>query len=233
LEVVVQFKKLIGEGRFTLVVSLPANKLDLAKAALAGGAQALKVHMNVWHRASGNTFGDFNANRNFMEDLIKLSGDTPVGLVPGGEDAFISPEELRALEAMGLDFFSAYSHHLPVFMLKSRLSKMVALDYTYTQNTLDAVRDAPIDVLEASIMGGDQYGKPLRYADILRYADAAGKTKKPVLIPTQKKILPEETPALFEAGCRAIMIGAVVMGEGSPGECEKAAAAFRRAIDAL
>ncbi|MDR0589794.1 MAG: hypothetical protein LBG25_04560 [Spirochaetaceae bacterium] len=228
-----QFKKLISDRRFTLVVSLPANNRDLVKAALAGGAQAIKVHLNVWHRASGNTFGGFTANRDFMEDLIKLAGAVPVGLVPGGEDAFISPGELQALEALGLDFFSAYSHHLPVFMMKSRLSKMVAIDYTYTGNTLDAVRDSPIDVLEASIMGGDQYGKPLRYADILQYGDVAAKTKKPVLIPTQKKILPEETGALFEAGCRAIMIGAIVMGKGSPGECEKAAAAFRREIDAL
>jgi hypothetical protein len=48
---------------------------------------------------------------------------------------------------MGLDFFSSYSHHLPLFMMRSRLSKMAALDYTYTQNILDAVRDSHIDVL--------------------------------------------------------------------------------------
>ncbi|MDR1586383.1 MAG: hypothetical protein LBS57_02870 [Treponema sp.] len=229
-----KFKSLITESRFSLVVSLPSNNVDLAKAALAGGAQALKVHMNVWHRASGNTFGDFKANRAFMEELIKLAGTVPVGLVPGGEDAFINPEELAELEAMGLDFFSSYADHLPVFMMGSKkLDKMVAVNHAYTQNTLDAVKNSGIDILEASIMSGDQYGRPLRYSDVLQYGDVARKTGKPVLIPTQKKILPSETAALFEAGCKAIMIGAVVTGEGSPADCEKATAEFRRAIDAL
>jgi hypothetical protein len=228
-----RFKELIEKGKFTLVASLPANNLDLAKAALAGGAQALKVHLNVWHRASGNTFGDFKANRKFLEELITLADQIPVGLVPGGEDAFISQDELAELEKMGIDFFSSYARHLPAFMMRSkRLSKMVAIDYAYTQNTLDAVRDSEIDVLEASIMSGDQYGSPLRYDDLLKYQDLVKKTAKPVLVPTQKKIRPPETADLFAAGCKAIMIGAVVMGEG-PAACEKAAAAFRGEADAL
>ncbi|MDR1972162.1 MAG: hypothetical protein LBQ46_09590 [Treponema sp.] len=229
-----RFKELIAKGKFTLVASLPANNLDLAKAALAGGAEALKVHLNLRHRASGNTLGDFKANRQFLEDLIKLAGGTPVGLVPGGEEAFITEEELAELENLGVDFFSSYAGHLPAFMMQSRrLSKMVAIDHGYTQNTLDAVRDSEIDILEASIMAADQYGKPLRYDDLLTYSDIVKKTAKPVLIPTQKKILPSETAALFKAGCKALMIGAIVAGDGSPGDWEKTSAAFRKAIAAL
>ncbi|QQO11173.1 hypothetical protein [Breznakiella homolactica] len=228
------FKELIGANKFSLVVSLPANNLDLAKAALAGGAQAVKVHMNVWHRASGNTFGSFRENRKFMEELIAIAGQVPVGLVPGGEDAFINREEMLELESMGLQFFSSYAHHLPPFMMEStKLGKMVAIDYTYTQNTLDAVKASAIDVLEASIMPGDQYGKPLNYSDVLRYSDVAAKTGKPVLVPTQKKVLPSEIRTLRDAGCKAVMIGAIVMGNESPGDCEKAAAEFRKAVDSL
>lgn len=230
-----KFKQMIENNRFSLVVSLPANDLEMAKAALEGGAQALKVHCNVWHRASGHTFGSYKENRDFLRQLIGLAGDVPVGLVPGGEDAFVSAEERDELEAMGLDFFSAYSHHLPCFMMESKaLTKMVAIDYTYTQNTLDAVKLSPIEVLECSVQPGENYGTNLCYADILRYSDIAAKTQKPCLIPTQRKIRPDEVRHLYDAGCRAVMIGAIVMGK-EPGadDVRAATAAFREAVEAL
>ena len=78
-----KLKKLIGENKFSLVVSLPANNLAFAEAALKGGAQAVKVHINVKHQASGNVFGTFKENKDFLRDLVRLCGDTPAGLVPG------------------------------------------------------------------------------------------------------------------------------------------------------
>ncbi len=229
------FKERIVNNKFSLVVSLPSNSLELAKAALEGGAMAVKVHCNVWHRASGHTFGSYAENREFLKELIALCGDVPVGLVPGGEDAFITPEERLELEEMGLGFFSAYTHHLPCHMMESNvLTKMAAIDYTYNQNTLDAVRRSQIDVLECSVQPGENYGTNLNYADILRYSDIVEKSGKPCLIPTQRKIKPCEVKHLYEAGCKAVMIGAVVMGK-EPGaeEVKAATAAFREAVDAL
>lgn len=229
------FKKLINSNKFSLVVSLPSNDLDLARAALDGGADAVKVHCNVWHRASGHTFGTYAENKQFLADLIKLCGKVPVGLVPGADEAFISVEERLELEEMGLGFFSAYSHHLPCHMMESKkLDKMVAIDFSYNQNTLDAIKNSKIDVLECSVQHGENYGTNLNYADILRYADIAEKTKKPCLIPTQRKILPSEVKHLYEAGCKAIMIGAIVMGKEPNAEaCRVTTKSFRDAVDAL
>jgi hypothetical protein len=226
---------MIQQNRFSLVVSLPSNDLELAKAALEGGAQAVKVHCNVWHRASGHTFGTYAENRKFLQELIKLCGNTPVGLVPGGGDAFINEAERLELEQMGLGFFSSYIQHLPCHMMESKvLSKMVAIDYTYTQNTLDAVRRSNIDVLECSIQPGENYGTALNYADILRYSDIAEKSGKPCLIPTQRKIKPKEVKHLYEAGCKAVMIGAIVMGKDpKPEEVKAVTSAFREAVEQL
>lgn len=230
-----KFKELIEGNKFSLVVSLPSNNLELAKAALDGGAQAVKVHCNVWHRASGHTFGTYAENREFLQQLITLCKDVPVGLVPGGEDAFITPEERLELENMGLGFFSSYSQHLPCHMMESEvLTKMVAIDYTYTENTLDAVRSSGIDVLECSVQPGENYGTDLNYADILRYSDIVTKSGKPCLIPTQRKIKPCEVKHLYEAGCKAVMIGAIVMGkEPDAKQLQAVTSAFREAIDAL
>ena len=230
-----EFKQMIETNKFSLVVSLPSNKLELAQAALDGGAQAVKVHCNVWHRASGHTFGTYAENREFLRQLIALCGDVPVGLVPGGADAFISPEERLELEDMGLKFFSSYSQHLPCHMMESKkLTKMVAIDYTYTPSTLDAVRGSAIDVLECSVQPGENYGTDLNYADILRYSDLAAKSGKPCLIPTQRKIKPCEVKHLYEAGCKAVMIGAIVMGKESDAETlKRVTAQFREAVEAL
>ena len=81
------YTEMLTDNRFSVIAALPRNDLALAEAALEGGAQAVKVHCNVWHRASGNTFGTFAENRTFLRELIALCGDVPVGLVPGGEDA--------------------------------------------------------------------------------------------------------------------------------------------------
>ena len=226
---------LLENNKFTLVVSLPSNNLDLAQAALRGGADAIKVHANVWHRASGHTFGTYEENKPFLKELISLCGEVPVGLVPGGEDAFISSEERLELEAMGLDFFSSYLKHLPAHMMESAvLSKMTAIDNTYTESTLEAVAISKIDVLECSVQPGESYGQPLHYDDILRYTHISAKAGKPTLVPTQKAILPAEVRHLYEAGCKAVMIGAIVMGkEPTAKEVEQVTSHFREAIMAL
>lgn len=230
-----RFADMIRDNKFSLLVSLPSNNLEYAKAALEGGAQAIKVHCNVWHRASGHTFGTYEENREFLRELIDLCGDVPVGLMPGTSEAFITEENRRELEEMGLSYVSAYSHHLPCFMMESeKLTNAVAIDFTYSNSTLDAVRDSEIEVLECSIVRGKEYGTDLSYGDVLRYAEIAQKSGKPCVVPTQRKIRPCEVRHLYRAGCKALMIGAVVMGqEPTAEEVRTVTSAFRAAVDAL
>lgn len=230
-----RFADLMADQKFVLVVSLPANDLALAEAALDGGAHAVKVHCNVWHRASGHTFGTFSENKDFLKELVRLCGDVPVGLVPGTSEAFVTESELRELEEMGLDFISAYSHHLPAFAMDSpKITNAVAIGSDYTESVLDAVRDSDIAVLEASVVPGEAYGQDLTCADILRYSSIVRRTGKPCMVPTQKKIRPEDVKYLHRAGCRALMIGAVVFGQSPvPEEVREITAAFRAAVDAL
>lgn len=230
-----KFGKLIAANKFTLVTSLPSNSLALAQAAIEGGAQAVKVHANVWHRASGHTFGTFAENRTFLKELVQLCGDVPVGLVPGADEAFITNDERVELENMGVDFFSSYAAHLPPYMMDStKLTKMVAIGHGYTQNTLDGVGRTGIEVLECSIQPGEAYGQKLNLDDIIRYADIAAKVNIPTLIPTQKHIVPEDVRHLYAVGCKAVMIGAIVMGkEPESAVVKSTAAAFAAAIRAL
>ena len=228
------FKEQIINNKFSLVVSLPDNRIDFAKAALDGGAQAIKLHLNLLHRASGNSFGNLEKNKEFLKELIDLAGEIPVGVVPGAQDAFITEEELLILEEMGIGFFSSYIHHLPPFMMDTRsLTKMVAIDNSYNESLLKAIKSSPIDVLEGSIIPGEEYGNLLSYSDLLRYAHLVSNTDKPLLIPSQKKIKPREVKYLYEQGCKAVMIGAVVTGGDDADKLKAATADFREAIEGL
>ncbi len=229
------FLEMVTQKPFSLIVSLPSNCLDLAQAALDGGADAVKVHCNVWHRASGHTFGTFKENQSFLQELVKLCGNVPVGLVPGAEEAFITNEERLEAEKLGLGFFSSYIHHLPSYMMESKhLTKMVAIGHSFPFPLLDTVTSSPIDVLECSIQPGEAYGSSLNYGDVLQYQHLATHVKQPTVIPTQKRILPGEVKHLYEAGCKAVMIGAIVMGkEPTPSSVKASTLSYRNAIDSF
>lgn len=208
-----RFAQILAERKMTLVVSLPMNSIDMARVAVEYGAHALKIHVNVHHRASGNRFGSLIEEMDSIQDIL-ATVNVPLGLVPGGADAFISQDEFRVIEEWGVDFFSVYAQHMPLFLSeKTKLTRMIAIDHAITPLELQGISTAPIDVLEASIIPNEAYGFPLNFADLIKYAGIVKSVNKPVLVPTQKAIKPTEVKNLSFIGVKAIMIGAVVTGQ--------------------
>lgn len=78
----------LKSSKMCLIASIPQNNYELAKAAWEAGADAIKVHINIWHRASGNSFGSLEENREVFEKILKDS-PVPVGIV-AGENAFVA-----------------------------------------------------------------------------------------------------------------------------------------------
>ena len=178
------YTEMLTDNRFSVIAALPRNDLALAEAALEGRSAGCQGALQCLAPRQRKHVGTFAENRTFLRELIALCGDVPVGLVPGGGDAYINEEERLELEEMGLSFFSSYAQYVPCHMMEStRLSSMIAIGTDYTQNTLDAVRASAIDVLECSIQPGENYGTSMNYADILRYSDIAAKTAKPCVVP--------------------------------------------------
>ncbi len=221
------------KNKFSLLVSLPRNSADFAKAAEDGGAHGIKVHLNVKHRASKTFFGTFAQERKSIEKILK-SVRVPVGVMPGADDV-AAEEEMRALQNMGISFFDIYIHHAPTYLLRSPLYKMFAIDCFDT----DALRDVhelkalrAVDAVEASIVNPADYGKKLNARDICHYSALARYTKLPVVVPTQKAIRPGEVKVLYNSGMRMLMVGAVVTGKELKGYAQKVRM-FRDSIDAL
>ena len=101
----------LKNNKMCLIASIPENNYEIAKVAWEAGADAVKVHINVWHRASNNTFGTLEDNFEVFSKILK-DCPVPVGIVVG-EDAFVAEDNVDKAIEMGFDFISLYGHHTP------------------------------------------------------------------------------------------------------------------------
>lgn len=215
----------------SLLVSLPRNEPALARAAVEAGADALKVHINVGHRASGTEFGSFAEDAEAFAQILEL--DVPVGLVVGGEGR-VDREQVRAARAAGFAFFDVYLHHAPTWYVEEAPERgaMVALAAGDPLERLPGLATLGIAAVEASLAAPQEYGSPLhlgRLADLVRFRSL---TDLPVVVPSQHALTTDDVGPLHAIGVDALLIGAVVTGTEADG-IGRATASFRRAIDRL
>ncbi|WP_044565222.1 hypothetical protein [Anaerococcus provencensis] len=228
-------RNIIDNNKFTLLVSLPANKIEYATAALESGADGVKVHLNVHHYASNNTYGSFEEERTFLEDLSRevKKYDKIFGLVPGEGNKYASTDELEKLNQLGADFLSSYVEYAPAELLLNKKFDILGALSSTTDIKPDYLNEVNTDILECSIVPQEKYRTQLTIYDLAKYSNVVKNTNKPVLIPTQKKIKPEEIVLLHDIGCKAIMLGAVVFEDRNIDTYKRVISEFRKNIDSL
>jgi hypothetical protein len=216
------FYQSLTNGSFPVIVSLARHELDLAKAALEGGATALKTHLNAYHRATGTTFGSFTEERSFFEELAKLG--CPL-LVMAGQETVPNAEEMDALHDLGFEGFNVYVDHLQPHLLRSKLRPMPALASTSSPEDVAKIAAIPGCIIEASIMPFERYRTPMTTADLDRYAAIVAAVDVPVIVPSQLQVTPANGKALRDAGVAAVLMGAIVTGD-TPDSMRAAVAAM-------
>lgn len=226
-----QLLQQLQNNDWTLLVSLPRNDIELAKAALNGGAQGLKIHINVEHFASGTKFGTFDEEKENLESIVQLACEysASVGIVPGGQP-FATRHEFETLAQIGIDYFDAYPGDAPAWTFEqTSLDIMLAAWNGATAEELMSLEELGMTVCEASIMHHDDYGQPLSTLDLARYHDLAQTISVPLIVPSQKLLRPEDQRLLQRAGAKGVLIGAIVTGREA-NTIEAATRAFRDAI---
>lgn len=218
----------LTHNEWTLLVSLPRNDVELARAALRGGARGLKVHINVEHFASGTRFGSWDEEREVLAQIVAIARHegASVGVVPGASGAFASPADFRGLAEIGIDYFDAYPFDCPAWALgQTDLDVMMAAFHGYDGAEFAGLQELGMTLCEASILGHEDYGKALTARDVARYAQLVKSLRVPVIVPSQKKIEPGDVAALRASGARGLLIGAIVTGREAEG-IEAAARSF-------
>jgi len=230
---------------FALLVSLPRNDPALAREAREAGADALKIHLNLHHRASGTTFGPWEKEREAFLEIVR-GIDIPAGIVPGAEKMAL-PEEMAEMAQAGVDFWDLYLDHVPTWLLPmggislrgsvvvtpwEGMGRVGCIDGTWRPEDLAALSGWGLQALECSPIPGEGYGRPLSLADLARYRRLIENVSMPVFISTQRKIEPAQLEHLVRAGARGIAIGAVVFGQDGR-DLGRVTGEFRKAIDSL
>lgn len=215
----------LTSGEFPVIVSLARHDLDLAKAALDGGAFALKTHLNAYHRATGTTFGTFQQERPFFEELAKLG--CPL-LVMAGQETVPTAPEMDALADLGFEGFNVYIDHMQPHLLQSRLRPMPALSADSKPEDIQSIAALPGCIIEASIMPFERYRTEMTPADLDRYRAIAAVVDVPVIVPSQLSFTPDDLAELRQAGIGAPLLGAIVTGD-TPASMHAAVAAAVKA----
>lgn len=227
--------KQMREKKFTLLVSLPKNDMAYAKAAMEAGADGVKVHIHAFHYASNQKYGPLAAEREFLTELSELSKQKNVliGIVPGDGGDYASEDELSELKKLGFDFVSTYVDFAPVNLISSKKFDLCAALNADTPLSAADLDRVGVDIVEASVVPHSGYRSRLTVLDLCRYSQVVSQTDKPVLVPTQKDVLPEEVQSLYSVGCKGVMIGAVVFKDVSIEGFKGTVESFRKAIDNL
>jgi hypothetical protein len=214
--------------RGLLIVSLPRNAVAMARAAVDAGADLLKVHINVRHRASGTRFGSLDEEDPALREILSLG--IPTGIVPG-EDAMITPDDLPRLRQFA--FIDAYVTRLPLFLYDAGIPVIPAIPHDYPASALGSLAALPGEWLEAALVAPEGYGRDPVADDLVALSHVGAVTRRHLIVPTQRRIRPEDLSRYFAIGqVWAIMIGAIVTGR-TPRGVGRATEAFRRALDAL
>ncbi len=213
-----------------LIASLPRNDPALARAALEGGADVVKLHLNLTHRASQTHIGSLVEERPALEDILKLWCGKPVGIVPGNLET-INAGEVGQLAEMGFDFLSLYLKDAPVGLLppSHQLERMLALSHADPLDLAASLDALDLQICELSIMAPETYGQPLTQHDLARYAAVRRLTQKLLVVPSQHKIPPQAAPELAAMGIEGIMLGSIVCG-ATPQTWFEAFKAFKNSL---
>jgi hypothetical protein len=214
-----------------LIVSPPQNSPDLARAAADGGADALKVHLNVTHEASGTRFGSLAEEHAALDRILAVG--LPTGIVPGVASSLPSPADMGELAHMGLDFFDLYAHDMPAWMMDLEgMTRTVALSDATPLAAVPGIEPLGFEMVEAAVVPHSGYGLPLSVADLLTYRQIRAATRLPIIVPTQRAIRPEEVSALVGLDLDAVMIGAIVTGR-EPASLRAATERFAASLAAV
>ncbi len=224
--------EVLSRPGLTLMVSPPRNDPELFLAAVEAGAEAVKAHLNVEHRASGTRFGSFSEEEAELRGIADAVGRRiPLGLMPGA-DRFVSRDELERARDLGFGFVDAYLEHLPAWVLTSGVEVMAAVGAGDPPSLVQGLAGYPVEAVEASFVAPSAYGQVLSLADLIRYRALAEATSQPVVVPSQKRLEPGDLQALVDCGIRGVLLGVHSLGD-SPESFRERLAAFVRARDGL
>jgi hypothetical protein len=180
-----------------LIVKLPENSIEMAKAAEDAGADAVCI--------------SYSEDKEAIKKIIKTL-NIPVGM--SLDENILTGPEMKNFKSLGFDFIDIPSNDAPDHLLEiGGLGRILSLDPDYSEIDLTRLSGRPIDGLDAAVIMPEEWGKELTVGDLQQYITIAMSTTLPVIVPAQKSIRASEVPIIWDTGAKGIMIGENIIGD--------------------
>ncbi|KAF0134667.1 MAG: hypothetical protein FD145_498 [Candidatus Saganbacteria bacterium] len=198
---------LLGKNKMTLIVELPENTIEMAKAAEQFGADALIVTEHI-------------------PELVN-SVEIPVGIDISKNEEL---EEGEVKSYSKYDFINFHCNAMPSASKKIKAGKIITLNDEYSLDKVINVEGLGAQAIDAAIIPISQGVHELVVGDLQNYISIAISSGIPVIIPTQRDLKPSEVAIIADTGAKGIILTSVVLGE-SIKTLEKAFKEYRIAAD--
>ncbi|MFH1709527.1 MAG: hypothetical protein ABH860_00465 [bacterium] len=209
---------LLRKEPLTLIVRLPENSMEMAKAAEEGGAHAIVL--------------SFDAGQKDKKDIVPIAKSVKIPVGIKLEDS-VGEQELSGFIRLGIDFVD-----LPLtgaqkeLFKKANIGRILALGPDYSTIDLTRMPEKPIEGVDAAIIMKEEWGMDLTVGDLQQYITIAMSTTLPVIVPAQKSIKASEVPIIWDTGAKGVMIGDIVTGY-TAASLKAVTREFRSAVEAV
>ena len=215
-------------SKFLLIGDVHVNSMKFAIACEEAGADAVVLHLN--HDApGGGRFGGWEIEEQSIRESIG-SIKIPAG-ISIGDNRLLLPSDWEAIVSLQFSFVNMFAHHMPSFILAdNRISKVISIGPGYVFEQIKSI-SASIETsaLMAAVTPAQGVGLPLTLLDLTTLGLITSLSEKPVMMPTQRAIRPEDIALIQKQNCKGIVISSTVYGE-SPDGCREQIELFRKKL---
>jgi hypothetical protein len=210
----------ILKRKFTIISNLYTNSLQLASASEEGGADAIELNLNFEETGTGVRYGTIDLEEHAISEIIG-SVKVPVG-VRIGDAPMIRREEWEKIVSTGIDYVKMMAHHMPSFIYNDeRVCKIISVGSGYVLEQVEILaHDGRVSGIEAAIISPQVFRLPLTLLDITTYALITRRASKPVIVPSQKYIEPNDLRILKKIGVEGLVINYTIIGTNPLGYAE-------------
>ena len=214
--------------KFMLFGDLHLNSRDYAIACEEAGVDSVLFHLNQ-DVGGGVRFAGLEIEEDSIRDSLSVL-KIPAGIAIGDTRSLLY-EDWEAIARMGFSFVNMFAHQLPTFVWDDqRFAKLVSIGPGYILEQVKTLSEFDsVSGIVAALAPSQGLGLPFTMLDGTTLKLVTKLSSKPVYLPTQRGIRPQDVKLLRELGCDGLLLTSTVYGD-SVESCKLNVARFREEI---
>jgi hypothetical protein len=191
---------------YTVVANLPKNSVSLATQAEEAGVDAILLNVDGDDSSYPGHYGSYDLHDVYINDALS-SVSIPCGLGIGGAKP-LTAEYWERIMSCPFSFVEMLAHQMPLFVLDDpRVKKVVSIVTGYIlEQVKELSRLDGVDFLDVAIVPPQARGNPFTALDFATLRLISDLSDKPVLLKTQKRMVPSDISKVVKLGVKGLVI---------------------------